>query len=90
MLLICADKHLFFFHLHVHVQSIQDWMLSFIVASFVFIDLVILITYTVVVWYTDDDALGVKEVVNVEDPDSVQGVSTNYITNGQTYLYCLG
>ena len=80
----------FIFHLHVHVQSIQDWMLSFIVASFVFIDLVILITYTVVVWYTDDDALGVKEVVNVEDPDSVQGVSTYYITNGQTYLYCLG
>ena len=65
-------------------------MLSFIVASFVFIDLVILITYTVVVWYTDDDALGVKEVVNVEDPDSIQGVSTNYITNSQTYLYCLG
>ena len=46
-----------------------------IVVLFVLIDLIILVTYTVVMWYTDDKALGSKEIINIKDPQDVRGVS---------------
>ena len=50
-------------------------MLSLIVLAFVVIDLIILTTYTTVMWLTNDPGLASKEIVNVEDPKSIEGVS---------------
>lgn len=50
-------------------------MLSLIVLAFVIIDLVILTSYTTVMWLTNDPGLAAKETVNVEDPESIEGVS---------------
>ena len=53
----------------------QDWLLLLIVGVFVVIDLIILITYTVVAWSMNDIGLDAKEIVNTEDPEDLQGVS---------------
>ena len=50
-------------------------MLSLIVLAFVVIDLIILTTYTTVMWLTNDPGLAAKETINIEDPESVEGVS---------------
>lgn len=57
------------------IQSMQDWLLLLIVGVFVVIDLIILITYTVVAWSMNDIGLDAKEIVNTEDPEDLQGVS---------------
>lgn len=50
-------------------------MLSLIVVIFVVIDLIILITYTMVTWLTNDPGLFAKELINAEDPENIEGVS---------------
>ena len=64
-------------------------MLSLIVAAFVVIDLIILITYTVVMWFTTDPGLAAKETVNVEYPESVEGVSIREREKTLTTIYQL-
>ena len=46
-----------------------------IVTVFVVIDLIILITYTVVAWSMYDEGLVAKEIINSENPEGLQGVS---------------
>ena len=52
-------------------------MLSLIVMVFVLIDLIILVTYTIVIGvvYSADDGLGAKSIINAENPEDEEGVS---------------
>ena len=56
------------------LQSIKDWMLSLIVLVFVLVDLIILVTYTIVVGLVRSEDLGAKEIINAENPRQVEGV----------------
>lgn len=44
---------------------------------FVLIDLIILVTYTIIIGvaYSADDGLGAKNIINAENPKDVKGVS---------------
>ena len=61
-------------------QSMQDWMLLMIVLVFVVIDLIILITYTVVAWTMYDEGLVAQEIINSENPEDLKGVSKCHIS----------
>ena len=50
-------------------------MLLLIVLVFVIIDLIILITYTIVAWTMYDEGLVAHEIINSENPEDLQGVS---------------
>ena len=57
-------------------QSITDWILVLIVSIFVLIDLIILVTYTLFMWLSNDDGLRAEEIINAENPEDVEGVSS--------------
>ena len=58
------------------MQSITDWILALIVSVFVLIDLIILVTYTLFMSFSNDDGLTAKEIINGENPEDVEGVSS--------------
>ena len=68
-------------------KTIKDWMLALIVLAFLVIDLIILFTYTIVVGVIDKDQLKAREVINVENPVQIDGVSyQNYHDKYHNYI----
>lgn len=65
------------FHSFPKFQSITDWILALIVSVFVLIDLVILITYTLFMSFSNDDGLRAEEIINGENPEDIEGVSSS-------------
>ena len=50
-------------------------MLALMVLAFVFLDVIMLVTYTVVVQVVSKDELSAKYVINEENPKDIKGVS---------------
>ena len=55
------------------VQAIQDYHLALFVGILVVVDVVVLITYTIVEGLQDN--LGPTKTVNVENPSDIRGVN---------------
>ena len=60
------------------LQSITDWILALIVSVFVLIDLIILISYTLFMSFSNNDGLRAEEIINGENPEDIEGVSSSY------------